>query len=213
MTKKELSINAKSEIVKSRTRKIKAVSKINSLNLSTESKAALGRIVNQPAGKLEGKCILFNGENSEKLSAAALIANKANKTLFRIDLSQVTSKFIGETEKNLTHIFEQATIKGWILFFDEADALFGKRTKVKDAHDRFANELISFLLQRIENFNGLTIMSSNDKENLNKEVVPKFNSTIDFSKVKPRNPFWWKFQNFFKPKIAISISEFTVKKS
>jgi SpoVK/Ycf46/Vps4 family AAA+-type ATPase len=210
MAKKVLSTNARSEMVNSRRKKIKAVSKIDSLNLSTEVKAALGKIIIQPSGKMDGKCILFAGENEDKLAAAAILSKKSGQTLFRIDLSQVTSKFIGETEKNLARIFEQAEQKDWILFFDEADALFGKRTKVKDTHDRFANELISFLLQRIESFNGLTIISSNDKENLNKAILSNCNTTIDFSKAKPRNPFWWKFQDFFKPKIAISISELTV---
>jgi len=83
-----------------------------------------------------------------------------------LDLSLVVSKYIGETEKNLARVFDQAQHKGWILFFDEADALFGKRSETRDAHDRYANQEVSFLLQRIETFDGIAILASNQKENI-----------------------------------------------
>jgi SpoVK/Ycf46/Vps4 family AAA+-type ATPase len=92
----------------------------------------------------------------------------------------VISKYIGETEKNLSKIFDQAENKNWILFFDEADALFGKRTKVTDAHDRYANQEVSYLLQRIEDHDGVVILASNLKENMDDAFTRRFESIINF---------------------------------
>jgi SpoVK/Ycf46/Vps4 family AAA+-type ATPase len=100
--------------------------------------------------------------------------------VFRIDLSTVVSKYIGETEKNLANLFDRASNKDWILFFDEADALFGKRTNVKDAHDRYANQEVSYLLQRLEDFDGLVILASNFKSNMDEAFVRRFNAIIRF---------------------------------
>jgi len=80
------------------------------------------------------------------------------KDIYRIDLSQLITKYIGETEKNLDEVFKRAEEKDWILFFDEADALFGKRTDVHDAHDKYANQDVNYLLQRIENYNGILLI-------------------------------------------------------
>ena len=118
---------------------------------------------NQP----QGQRILFSGQDSKaKLAAAEQLAKESGKELYRIDLSQVVSKYIGETEKNLKAVFDKAEASGGILFFDEADALFGKRTTVKDSHDRFANIEVSYLLQRMEAFRGLVILSVTKKEKL-----------------------------------------------
>lgn len=100
--------------------------------------------------------------------------------VFRIDLSLVVSKFIGETEKNLSRLFDKAEHKNWILFFDEADALFGKRTSIRDAHDKYANQEIAYLLQRIENYNGLVILASNFKNNIDPAFSRRFQSIIQF---------------------------------
>ncbi|RAJ06522.1 ATPase family protein associated with various cellular activities (AAA) [Chitinophaga skermanii] len=100
--------------------------------------------------------------------------------VFRIDLSLVVSKFIGETEKNLSNLFDKAEHKNWILFFDEADALFGKRTGVRDAHDKYANQEIAYLLQRIENYNGLVILATNFKNNIDPAFSRRFQSIIQF---------------------------------
>ena len=94
-------------------------------------------------------------------SAAHVLAQALGRDILRIDLAQVVSKYIGETEKNLDALFERAEQTGAILFFDEADALFGKRTDVKDAHDRYANVDIAYLLQRIEAYEGLVILATN----------------------------------------------------
>ena len=93
--------------------------------------------------------------------AAEVIANDLRFNLYRIDLSAVVSKYIGETEKNLRRLFDAAEDGGAILFFDEADALFGKRTEVEDSHDRYANAEVAHLLERIESHDGLVILASN----------------------------------------------------
>ena len=111
-----------------------------------------------------GISALFAGESGTgKTMAAEVIANELRLDLYRIDLSEVVNKYIGETEKNLRRIFDAAEDGGAILFFDEADALFGKRTEVKDSHDRYANIEINYLLQRMEAYRGLAILATNMK--------------------------------------------------
>ncbi|WPP49965.1 AAA family ATPase [Catalinimonas niigatensis] len=106
--------------------------------------------------------IVFEGNAPAQMkSAARELAIKLGKRLYEVDLSAVTSKYIGETEKNLDAIFSRATASGWILFFDEADALFGKRTNIKNAHDRFANQETTYLLRKIEHHLGMTILTTN----------------------------------------------------
>ncbi len=114
--------------------------------------------------------------------------------MFRIDLSQVVSKYIGETEKNLEKVFIKAENKDWILFFDEADALFGKRTNVSSSHDRFANQEVSYLLQRVEDFPGLLILASNFKSNLDKAFTLRFHAMVHFPMpdAKERLMIWQK---------------------
>lgn len=112
--------------------------------------------------------------------AAEIMANELSLDLYRIDLSSVVSKYIGETEKNIDKVFDVAGKSGAILFFDEADALFGKRTKVKDSHDRFANIEIGYLLQRIEAFPGLVILSTNMKSALDAAFTRRIRFIIDF---------------------------------
>lgn len=124
---------------------------------------------------------LFHGPSGTgKTLTAALLGKYCGLDVYRIDLSMVISKFVGETEKNLSRVFDRAEDKNWILFFDEADALFGKRTKVEDAHDRFANQEVSYLLQRIEEFNGIVILASNLKANMDDAFARRFHSVIYF---------------------------------
>jgi hypothetical protein len=124
---------------------------------------------------------LFHGPPGTGKTLTALIVGKNTKRdVFRIDLSMVVSKFIGETEKNLSQLFERAKNKDWILFFDEADALFGKRTNVRDAHDKYANQEVAYLLQKIENHNGLIILASNFKANIDDAFIRRFQSVIYF---------------------------------
>jgi SpoVK/Ycf46/Vps4 family AAA+-type ATPase len=124
---------------------------------------------------------LFHGPPGTGKTLTALIVGKnTNRDVFRIDLSMVVSKFIGETEKNLSQLFDRAKNKDWILFFDEADALFGKRTSVRDAHDKYANQEVAYLLQRIENHNGLIILASNFKINIDEAFIRRFQSVVYF---------------------------------
>jgi hypothetical protein len=129
---------------------------------------------------------LFHGPpGTGKTLTALIVGMKTNRDVFRIDLSMVVSKFIGETEKNLSQLFERAKNKDWILFFDEADALFGKRTNVRDAHDKYANQEVAYLLQRIESHNGLIILASNFKSNIDEAFIRRFQSVIYFPLPSP----------------------------
>ena len=129
-----------------------------------------------------GYRVLFHGPpGTGKSMTVRLLGKNSGRDVFRVDLSQVVSKYIGETEKNLSRIFDKAELRDWILFFDEADALFGKRTDIKDAHDRFANQEISFLLQRIEDFSGLVILATNLKSNLDEAFLRRFQSVVYFN--------------------------------
>ena len=128
-----------------------------------------------------GYRVLFYGPpGTGKTLTASLLGKQFNKDVYRIDLSQVVSKFIGETEKNLEKVFSKADNKNWILFFDEADALFGKRSSISSAHDKYANQEVSYLLQRVEDFNGLIILASNAKGNIDTAFVRRFNAIIHF---------------------------------
>lgn len=126
------------------------------------------------------KSLFYGPPGTGKTTTAALLGKRTNRDVYRIDLSQMISKYIGETEKNLAKVFDRAENKEWILFFDEADALFGKRTSTNDSHDRFANQQVSFLLQRIEDFNGLVILATNQKSNIDEAFVRRFQSMIHF---------------------------------
>lgn len=128
-----------------------------------------------------GYRVLFYGPpGTGKTLTATLMAKEFDKDVYRIDLSQIVSKYIGETEKNLNKIFDRAQHKDWILFFDEADALFGKRTSTQSSHDKYANQEVSYLLQRIEEFNGLMILASNFKSNIDDAFLRRFHSIIHF---------------------------------
>lgn len=126
------------------------------------------------------RCLFYGPPGTGKSITACILGKSSGREVYRVDLSMVVSKYIGETEKNLSRIFDKAEHKNWILFFDEADALFGKRTNVSDAHDRYANQGVSFLLQRIEVFHGMAILASNMKNNLDDAFTRRFESIIHF---------------------------------
>jgi SpoVK/Ycf46/Vps4 family AAA+-type ATPase len=109
-----------------------------------------------------------------------VLANELGLDLYRIDLSQVVSKYIGETEKNLRRVFDAAESGGAILLFDEADALFGKRTEVRDSHDRYANIEVSYLLQRMEAYRGLAVLTTNMKEAIDSAFLRRLRFVITF---------------------------------
>ncbi|MGH9760307.1 MAG: ATP-binding protein, partial [Blastocatellia bacterium] len=128
-----------------------------------------------------GISALFAGvSGTGKTMAAEVLAGHLRLDLFRIDLSQVVNKYIGETEKNLRRVFDAAEESGAILLFDEADALFGKRSEVKDSHDRYANIEVSYLLQRMETYRGLAVLTTNLKEALDTAFMRRIRFIIQF---------------------------------
>jgi SpoVK/Ycf46/Vps4 family AAA+-type ATPase len=129
----------------------------------------------------KGLNVLFSGQSGVgKTMAAEVLANDMSLVLFQIDLSSVVSKYIGETEKHLAAIFREAEMSQSLLFFDEADSLFGKRTEINDAHDRYANLEVNYLLQRIEQFEGLVILATNMQRNLDEAFLRRMQEVIDF---------------------------------
>ena len=126
------------------------------------------------------RSLFYGPPGTGKTMTACLLGKSTGRDVYKVDLSLVVSKYIGETEKNLAKVFDQAQHKGWILFFDEADALFGKRSQTRDSHDRYANQEVSFLLQRIETFDGIAILASNRRDNLDEAFSRRFESIIYF---------------------------------
>ncbi len=178
--------------------------------LPPERMAQLGEIINHLKyrgrvyeewgfdGKLamgKGLNVLFAGPSGTgKTMAADVMAGELGLDLYKIDLSGVVSKYIGETEKNLARIFEEAETSNAILFFDEADALFGKRSEVHDSHDRYANIEISYLLQRMEEYDGMAILATNLNKNLDEAFVRRMHFTVEFTfpNEKNRRRIWEK---------------------
>jgi hypothetical protein len=154
---------------------------VNDLSIWLEHHHQLDQDENLKRKVKPGYRVLFYGPSGTgKTLTAALLGKQYGKDLYRIDLSQIVSKFIGETEKNLESVFKRAETKNWILFFDEADALFGKRTNVQSAHDKYANQEVSYLLQRVEDYPGLLILASNFKNNLDDAFIRRFHSLVHF---------------------------------
>jgi hypothetical protein len=144
-------------------------------------------------GVKQGVTALFSGPSGTgKSMAAGILAQALGLDMYKIDLSGVVSKYIGETEKNLDRIFEQASAGNVVLFFDEADALFGKRSEVKDAHDRYAKIEISYLLQKMEIFDGITILATNFSQNMDEAFTRRLDHVIEFPFPKPdqRERIW-----------------------
>jgi len=126
------------------------------------------------------RSLFYGPPGTGKTLTASLIGKSSGLDVYRVDISKVVSKYIGETEKNLSNIFDYAENKNWILFFDEADALFGKRTATSDAKDRYANQEVAYLLQRIEDFPGVVLLSTNLRSNIDAAFMRRFQSLIHF---------------------------------
>ena len=136
-----------------------------------EQKLSLGKGLN----------VLFAGPSGTgKTMAAEIMAGELGLELYKIDLSSIVSKYIGETEKNLSRIFTEAETSNVILFFDEADALFGKRTEVRDSHDRYANIEVNYLLQKMEEYDGVVILATNFRRNMDDAFVRRMHFTVEF---------------------------------
>jgi len=138
------------------------------------------------------KALFYGPPGTGKTLTATLLGKKMGKDVYRVDLSSLVSKYIGETEKNLEKVFLQAESKDWILFFDEADSLFGKRTAVQSSNDRYANQGTSYLLQRIEECHNMIILASNLKDNFDEAFLRRFQSIIYFPlpEVNERFDLW-----------------------
>jgi len=158
-----------------------------------QAKIISNQIVNNTAGKRSlqqsdslSPVLFYGTQNKEQINTAAVIGKINNQPVYSVDLSKLVSQYIGETEKNLNTLFDTAANKNWILFFDEADALFGKRTDVKDAHDKYANQDTSYLLQRIETHPGLILLATNKKSNIDPAFIRRIRSSIYFPKPKKK---------------------------
>ena len=170
----------------------------DSLVIPAAPRKILKEIGAQSRQRLEGKrgtgiTALFTGSSGTgKTMAGEVLAHDLHLNLYRIDLSQVVSKYIGKTEKNLRRLFDAAEEGGAILFFDEADALFGKRSEVKDSHDRYANIEINYLLQRMEDYPGLVILATNKKEALDDAFLRRLRFIVNFPfpNAKQRKDIW-----------------------
>ncbi|MBS1510475.1 MAG: ATP-binding protein [Bacteroidetes bacterium] len=138
------------------------------------------------------KALFYGPPGTGKTLTAALLGKQFNLDVYRVDLSMVISKYIGETEQNLEKVFKKAENKNWILFFDEADALFGKRTNINDAHDKYANQEIAYLLQRLEDYPGMVILASNMRNNVDEAFTRRLQAIIAFTKpqFKERKRLW-----------------------
>jgi AAA+ superfamily predicted ATPase len=148
------------------------------------------------------RCLFYGPPGTGKTLTATLIGANTGLDVYRIDLSMVVSKYIGETEKNLANVFDQAKNKNWILFFDEADALFGKRTQTSSSNDRYANQEVSYLLQRVEDFPGVVILATNLKANIDEAFSRRFQTSIYFAlpDAEHRLRLW---QGYFKGKCRV----------
>jgi len=180
-----LGTNATSDPLTSLAQKIETRATLETVPLAESQKQILGDIstnARDSRSRAGSKAIvLFAGVNSTgKTSAAEVIAGDLKRDLYRVDLNKIVSKYIGETEKNLNRLFDAAESAGAVLFFDEAEALFGKRSEVKDAHDRYANLEINYLLQRLESFNGLVILAANNEEDTPEKFRRRVRFVIDF---------------------------------
>ena len=183
------------DILDNLVQKIASVKSWDTIEISDEVKKYLRDICKEEAYRIEkhvkgefrkkqsgkGMNVLFSGGSTTgKTLAAGLIANELNRDLYKIDLSSVIGKYIGETEKNIRKVFDEAEKSNAILFFDEADALFGKRSEVKDSHDRYANIEINYLLQKMEEYKGLCILATNMRQALDTAFMRRIRFTIEF---------------------------------
>ena len=190
-TKTKMKLNKRQKFspatLNSFARRIAVRASRDKLTLSAPQLDVLRKIVAQ-GGKRRGTfySVLFTGPpGTDKTRTAQVLARELHQGLYRVDLSLVVSKYIGETEKNLRRLFADADVANVILFFDEADALFGKRTEVKDAHDRYANVEIGYLLQQLESHRGLVIIATNRKGNLDDAFTRRLRFVVDFAAPEP----------------------------
>lgn len=157
-----------------------------------------------------GLVALFSGASGTgKTMATEIIAGDLGLDVFKLDLSSVVSKYIGETERNLEEVFEAASAGNLVLFFDEADSLFGKRSEVKDARDRYANIEVSYLLQRLEAYDGVVVLASNFEKNIDDAFVRRIHARVEFSmpKAPERRAIWQQNLPAGAPVVGVDVDE------
>lgn len=160
------------------------------------------------------RALFYGPPGTGKTLTACLLGKASGYDVYRIDLSNLVSKYIGETEKNLARIFDYAEKNKWILFFDEADAIFGKRTQTNSSNDRFANQEVAYLLQKIEDFPGIVILASNLKSNMDEAFSRRFQSEVYFAmpEAAARLRLWENiFDGQLKPEPDIDLKELAEK--
>ena len=165
------------QILKTLVERIDPRSRLQSIGLQDAVRRQLAPLL---VGKASGVALFHGPSGTGKTLAALAIARELDVQVLRIDLSRVVSKYIGETEKNLAAVFAEAERSGVVLLFDEADALFGKRSDVRDSHDRYANVEVSYLLQRIEAFGGLAILTTNARQNIDEAFLRRLRYVVEF---------------------------------
>ena len=146
-----------------------------------DQNAALKTVASDARAGVRGAVLLAGAAGSGITMAAETLAKELGTTVYRIDLSRVESKYIGETEKNIDAVFRDAEASGAVLLIDEADALFGKRTGVKDAHDRYANIDAGYVLQRLEEYSGVALLATNAGTNVDPAFIRRFRRVIDYT--------------------------------
>jgi len=147
--------------------------------MPTNSESLLRKIVLAARGQKPTNILIRGGRKAHQASLAQAAAKAIGFDMFRVDLNGVVSKYIGETEKNLNQVFERAAKTNALLFFDEAEALFGKRSEVKDAHDRYANLETNYLLKQMEAHQGISILTTNKRHKLPKTFLRRFRYVIE----------------------------------
>jgi SpoVK/Ycf46/Vps4 family AAA+-type ATPase len=165
------------QILKTLVERIDPRSRLQSIGLQDAVRRQLAPLL---VGKASGVALFHGPSGTGKTLAALAIARELDVQVLRIDLSRVVSKYLGETEKNLAAVFAEAEQSGAVLLFDEADALFGKRSDVRDSHDRYANVEVSYLLQRIEAFGGLAILTTNARQNIDEAFLRRLRYVVEF---------------------------------
>ena len=163
-------------------RRVAVRATVDQRTLTEEQLTALRKIAAHVSKSPGVRChvLLAGPSGTGKTLASQLLAQALQLDLYRVDLAAVVSKYIGETEKNLQRLFDAAEASGVILLFDEADALFGKQSEVKDSHDRYANLETNYLTQRLENYGGLVILTTNTKSNLDAAFLRRLRIVVEF---------------------------------
>lgn len=167
----------------------------------------LAQLFHSAKQKQSCNALFYGPAGTGKTLAATLLGKELGNDVVRIDMKGLVSEYIGETEKNLREIFSRAESKNWILLFDEADSLFGKRTSVKGAHDRYANQEISYLMQRVNEYNGIVLFESNKKTNIGEAFLRSLQYVIHFPIPGPAERLVLWYRGLIKNNLSIDRSD------